>query len=75
MRKEYIQQKGYKITEMWECNWWEIYQTDAPVKRYLRANFPFKRPLSKEQLLQGIIDGRPFGYVQCCIEVPEHLRD
>ena len=24
-RKEYIQQKGYKIIEMWECNWWELY--------------------------------------------------
>ena len=24
MRKEYIQQKGYKITEMLECNWWEL---------------------------------------------------
>ena len=59
MRKEYIQQKGNKIIEMWE-----IYRTDAPVKSNLRANFPFKRPLSEEQLLQGIIDGRLFGYVQ-----------
>ena len=25
--------------------------------------------------MQGIIDGRPFDYVQCDIEVPEHLRD
>ena len=24
MRKQYIQQKGYKINEMWECNWWEL---------------------------------------------------
>ena len=30
--------------------------------------------MSEEQLLQGIIDGRPFGYVQCDIEVLEHLR-
>ena len=30
--------------------------------------------MSEEQLLQGIIDGRLFGYVQCDIEVPEHLR-
>ena len=34
-----------------------------------------KRPLSEGGLLQGIIDGRPFGYVQCDIEVPENLRD
>ena len=36
---------------------------------------PYKRPLSEEQLLQRIIDGRLFGYVRCDIEVPEHLRD
>ena len=50
-------------------------KTDAPVKSYHRAKFPYKRPLSEEQLLQQIIDGRLFGSVQCDIEVPEHLRD
>ena len=75
MRKEYMQQKGYKIIEMWEFSWWELYRTDAPVKSYLRANFPYKRPLSEEQLLQGVIDGQLFGYVQGDIEVPDHLRD
>ena len=73
-RREYIQQKGYEIVEM-ECEWWRLYKTDAPVKSYLRANFPYKHPLSEEKLLQRIIDGRLFGYVQCDIEVPEHLRD
>ena len=24
MRKDYIQQKGYKIIEMWECKWWSL---------------------------------------------------
>ena len=75
MCKKYIQQTGYKIIEIWECNWWELHRTDAPVKSYLRANFAYRRPLSEEQLLQGIIDGRLFGYVQCDIEVPEHQRD
>ena len=75
MRRDYIQQKGYQIVEMWECEWWSLYKTDAPVKSYLRAIFPYKRPLSEEQLLQQSIDGRLFGFVQCDIEVPEHLRD
>ena len=73
MRKEYIQQKAIKVIEMWECKWWELYRTDALAKSYLRAYFPLKLPLSEEQLLQGNIDGRLFGYVQCDIEVPEHL--
>ena len=58
LRKQYIQQKGYKIVEMWECEWRSLYKTDAPVKSYLRANFSYKRPPSEEQLLQGIFDGR-----------------
>ena len=32
MRRDYIQQKCYEIVEMWECEWWRLYKTDAPVK-------------------------------------------
>ena len=60
---------------MWECEWWRLYKTDSTVKSHLRENFPYKRPLSEEGLLQEIHDGRLFGYVQCNSEVPEHLRD
>ena len=75
MRRDYKQQKGYQIVEMWECEWWRLYKTDSTVKSHLRENFPYKRPLSEEGLMQEIIDGRLFGYVQCDIEVLEHLRD
>ena len=74
MRRDYIQQKGYQIVEKWECEWWSLLKTDASVKRHLRENFPYRRPLSEEQLLQGIINGQLFGYVQSDIEVPEHLQ-
>ena len=47
MRKEYVPQKGYKIIEMWECNWWELYRTDSTLKNHLRTNFPYQRPLAK----------------------------
>ena len=33
MRKEHIQQKGYKLIGMWECKWWELYRTDATAKK------------------------------------------
>ena len=73
MRRDYIQQKGYQIVEMRECEWWSLYKTDASVKSH-RENIPYNRLLSEEQLLQGFIDGQLFGYVQYDIEVPEHLR-
>ena len=76
MRRDYIQQKGYQIVEMWECGWWcRLYKSDESVKSHLRENFPYRRPLSEEQLLQGYVDGRLFVYVQCDIEVPEHLGE
>ena len=74
-RKEYIQQKGYKTIEMWESEWWSLYKTDASVKSHLREDFTYRRSLGEEGLMQRILDGRPFGYVQCNAEVPEHLRD
>ena len=73
--KDYIQQKGYQIVEVWECEWWSLYKTDASVESHLRENFPYRRPLSGEGLKQGIIDGRLFAHVQCDIEEPEHLSD
>ena len=75
MRRDYIQQIGYQFVEMWECEWWSLYEAGDPsVKSHLRENFPYRRPLSEVQLLQGIINGRFFGYVECDIEVPERLR-
>ena len=74
MRKEYIQQKGYKVIEMWECNWWDLYRTDATVKNHFRANFHYQRPLSEERLMQEIKSGKLFGYVQCDLKVPVHLE-
>ena len=73
-RKEYIQQKGYKIIEMWECKRWEFYQADATVENHLRVSFSYQRPLIEERLMQEIKSGRLFGYVQCDLKVPEHLK-
>ena len=50
MRRDYIQQMCYQINEMWECEWWSLYKTDSSVKSHLRESFPYKRPLSEEQL-------------------------
>ena len=73
MRKERIQQKGYKINKKWECSWWGLHRIDAAVKNHLRANFLYQPPLSEKRLMQEIRSGRLFAYVQCDRKVPEHL--
>ena len=74
MRRDYIRQKGFRIIKMWECEWWSLLKTDAVVENHLSQNFPNKRHLSEEQLLQGIIDGKLCGNFQCDFWFPEHLR-
>ena len=75
VRRDYIQQKDNQIVEMLDCEWWSLYKTDTSVTSHLRENFPYNGSLSEEGLMRGIIDWRLFGYVQCDVEVPEHLRD
>ena len=74
MRRHYIQEKGFKVIEMWECEWWRVCKTIKTVKQHIRNHFPGRRSLAAEQLLEEINEGKLFGYVQCDIEVAEKLR-
>ena len=74
LRRGYIQEKGFTVIEMWECEWWRIYNTTTKVKLHIREKFPYRRSLTEQQLLEGIKKGNLFGYVKCDIEVPEVLR-
>ena len=81
MRRDYMRQKRFQIVEMWECEKWSLRKTDASVKSDLSENFPSELLLSSlsflsllKQILQWIIDGTLLGYVQCDIEVPQHLQ-
>ena len=75
MRRGYIQEKGFTVIEMWGCEWWRFYKTTTNFKLHTRENFPCRRSLTEEQLLEGIKKGNLFGYVQCDIEVPKNLRE
>ena len=71
--KQYIDKKSYTIIEMWECKWWKLYNTDLSLVKHLRKSFPYKRPSGQNQILDKIISGALFSYVQCDIKVLEHL--
>ena len=51
MRREYIKEKGYKVEEMWKCDWWERFKTDDKIKNHVRTHFSYKRSLSTDSLL------------------------
>ena len=68
LRRHYIPEKGFNVIEMWECEWWRLYKTANTVKQHIREQFPYRRSLAVEQLLEEIKEGDLFGYVQCVIE-------
>ena len=70
-RRGYIQEKGFTVTEMWECERWRLYKTATNVKLHIRENFPYRRSLTEQQLLEGKKKRTLFGYVQCDIGVPK----
>ena len=74
LRRRYIEEKGFNVIEMWECEWWRLYKTTNTVKQHIREQFPYRLSLAAEQLLEEIKEGKLFGYVQCDIKVPETLR-
>ena len=74
LRRHYIQEKHFKVIEMWECEWWRLYKTTNRVKQHIRERFPNRRSLAAEKLLEEKKEGKLFGYVQCDTEVPENFR-
>ena len=75
LRRHYIQEKGFKVIEMRECEWWRLYKTTNAGKQHIRKHFHYRRSLAAEQLLEEIKEGKLFGYViwQSDIEVPKKL--
>ena len=74
MRREYIKEKGYKVEELWECDWCESFKTNDKIKNHVRTNFPYKKPFSTDSLLAKIKDGSLFGYIQCDLVVLDELK-
>ena len=50
LRQSYVQEKGFIVIEMWECEWLRLYKTTTIVKLHIRENFPYRRSLTEHQL-------------------------
>ena len=57
LRRHYTHEKGYKVFEMWEFEWWRLYKTTNTVKQHLCEQFLYRRSLAAEQLLGEVKEG------------------
>ena len=60
LRRNYIQEKGTTVIEIWECEWCRLYETDTSVQQHLREKFPYRRSLAEYKLLEEINSGNVF---------------
>ena len=74
----YILEQGYTLDEMKECDWLQLKRSNPIVRAFLGNRF--KRPLDNvfnmtmNQVIQGVLDEKLFGVVECDIHVPDHLK-
>ena len=54
MRRSYVEEKGFTVIEMWECEWKRLYKTSNNVKKHIRENFPFRRSFAAEHQIQEL---------------------
>ena len=74
LRRGCIQEKGFSLIELWDCQWWILYKTNTDVKLHIRENFPYRQSVTEHQLLEGRKKGNFFVYVQNDNELPKDLR-
>ena len=73
-----LRDKGYTVEIIWEKYWQALVTQQPEIKAYLKQHHTythFKKYLNPNQIIQYIQDGHLFGFVECDIEVPDHLKD
>ena len=77
-RVQDLQDQSYNAEIIWEKDWQALLTQQPDIKSYLsqhRTYTHFKKYLTQDQVIQYIKDGHIFGFVECDIEVPDHLKE
>ena len=75
---KYITQCGYRLEELWECEW-QFMKKQSPelrafIKQKFRRELDLKRTMTEEDILQAVKQNTLFGMVQCDIHVPDYMK-
>ena len=77
-RVQDLQEKGYNVEIIWEKDWQALLTPRPEINVYLaqRCTFThFKKYQTQHQIIQYIEDGCLFGFVECDIQVQDHLKE
>ena len=75
---EYLEKLGYKVVEMWECDWKREKANNKELQKFIgmmhRRRMDKKQEMTEEEILQCVQEGTLFGMVECDIETPAELK-
>ena len=77
-RVQDLQDEGYNVKIIWGKDWLALLTQQPDIKSYLSQHHiytHFKKHLTQDQIIQYIQDGHIFDFVECDIEVPDHLKE
>jgi len=73
---QYLKELGYKVVEMYECEWRKMKQSNSKIKAFLQS-FNVLKPMyeiNDQTLFSAIQNDKLFGLISCDIETPDHLK-
>ena len=74
---QYIQDSGYPVKQMWECDWERLKKEDPAMKAFVKD---MQRPcdgqfkMTEETILRAVMEDRMFGALEEDLEVPDPLK-
>ena len=77
-RVQDLQDQGYNVEIIWEKDWQALLTQRPEIKAYLAQHRTYthvKKYLIQDLIIQYIQDGHLLGFVECHIEVPDHLKE
>lgn len=74
----YIVDQGYKLVQIYECEWLRMKRTNLAVHQFLTSKYNrymdnYWNP-NQKQIMSVIQENYLFGAVKCDIRVPDHLN-
>lgn len=80
LKAEYVRALGYSLVSVWECEWTNTVSSSSTIKCFLKAvndaSYGTERGRrTMAAVLEDVREGKIFGFVECDLHVPPHLRD
>ena len=79
LKDDYILSLGYNLVTIWECEWNDFKKQDPQCSTFVKAVddvlFAGQRRISQQKAVENIVSGVFYGFVECDIHVPIHLKE